>query len=317
MKLFLQKIGLFLALVVMTFVVATWLPDLGNRGNLLYSLIDKHERLDSIEGPRLIFVGGSNLLFGLDSRLVEAEISMPVVNLGMHAGAGLRFMLNHSQDLVREGDIVVLSPEYAHFYDRSPSTYDGQDELLTMVLDVYPAARGDLSLDHWLALSRYMPNYVGNKYFSFFRYWLKPKTRKGKFTVYMRDQLNAWGDVVGHLPGKNQPFPAVGEEQFEVDPRVLPHLNRYAEALREQGAQVYLTPTAFQASSYRNTQATVEAIEHAWHEKVDIEVLGNPWRYRFPDDMFWDSPEHLNRHGRELRTKYLIADLQSALASQP
>lgn len=317
MKLFLQKIGLFLALVLTAFVVATWLPDLGNRDNLLYSLIDKHERLDSIEGPRLIFVGGSNLLFGLDSRRVEEKIGMPVVNLGMHAGAGLRFMLNHTDDLVRQGDVVVLSAEYAHFYDRSPSTYDGQDELLTTVLDVYPPARKDLSLAHWLALYRYFPNYVGSKYFSFFRYLLKPKVRKGKFKVYMRDQLNPWGDVVGHLQVNNQPFPAVGKEQFEVDPRVLQHLNRYAEALREQGAQVYLTPTAFQASSYRNTQATVEAIAQAWEENVDIEVLGNPWRYRFPDDMCWDSPEHLNRYGRELRTEYLIDDLRAALAARP
>lgn len=313
MKLFLQKIGLFLALVVAAFVVATWLPDLGNRGNMLYSLIDKHERLDSIAGPRLIFVGGSNLLFGLDSRRVEEELGMPVVNLGMHAGAGLRFMLNHTDNLVREGDVVVLSPEYAHFYERSPSTYDGQDELLTMVLDVYPAARQDLSLAHWLSLYRYFPNYVGNKYFNFFRFVLKPKTRKGKFQVYMRDQLNPWGDVVGHLQVKNQPFPAVGEEQFEVDSRVLQHLNRYAEALREQGAQVYLTPTAFQASSYQNTQATVEAIAQAWKENIDIEVLGTPWRYRFPDDMCWDSPEHLNHYGRELRTRYLIEDLRPRL----
>jgi hypothetical protein len=316
MKLFLQKIGLFLALVAALFVVATWLPDLGNRGNMLYSLIDKHERLDSIAGPRLIFVGGSNLLFGLDSRMVEEELDLPVVNLGMHAGAGLRFMLNHTEDLVRAGDIVVLSPEYAHFYDRSPSTYDGQDELLTMILDVYPEARQDLPLEHWLLLYRYIPNYVGNKYFSFFRYWLKPKTRKGKFQVYMRDQLNPWGDVVGHLQVNNLPFAAVGEEQFEIDPRVLEHLNRYADAVRAQGAEVYLTPTAYQASSYRNTQATVEAIEQAWRKQVDIDLLGNPWRYRFPDDMCWDSPEHLNRYGRELRTKYLIADLQAALAGQ-
>jgi hypothetical protein len=314
MKPFLQKIGLYLALMVMVCLVAVWLPDLGNRGNMLYALVDKHDRLDSIEGPRLIFVGGSNLLFGLDSREVEAQVGMPVVNMGIHAGAGLRFMLNHAERYARAGDVVVVVPEYPHFYDRSPSTYDGQDELLTIALDVYPAARQDLSLSHWLAMYRFFPNYVGNKYFAFARYLLSPKRRKGKFTVYMRDQLNAYGDVIGHLPRDNEDFPAVGEENFDVDPRVVDHLAAFSRTLDARGVQVLLMPTPYQATSYTHTKATIEAIEQAWQQQADIQVLGTPWRYRFPDTMFWDSPEHLNRYGRELRTRYVIEDLKGALS---
>ena len=52
------------------------------------------------------------MAFGVDSALMERELpGYTVVNFGMYAALGTTVMLDLSQDLVREGDIVILIPE--------------------------------------------------------------------------------------------------------------------------------------------------------------------------------------------------------------
>ena len=73
------------------------------------ALIDKVERLESIEGPKIILAGNSNLAFGMDSRLLEEKTGMPVVNLGLHGGLGNDFQERIARLNVQQGDIVVIA----------------------------------------------------------------------------------------------------------------------------------------------------------------------------------------------------------------
>ena len=57
------------------------------------AIIDKHAHADSIKAGKIILAGGSNLAFGIDSKQLEETLGMPVVNLGLHAGLGLHFIL--------------------------------------------------------------------------------------------------------------------------------------------------------------------------------------------------------------------------------
>ena len=76
----------------------------------------KCKLLEETESPRVIFVGGSNLAFGLDSQRIKDSLDINVVNYGLHAGIGLKFMLDDVATYVQEGDILVIAPEYGHFY---------------------------------------------------------------------------------------------------------------------------------------------------------------------------------------------------------
>lgn len=314
MRKFLLKVALFMLLVLILAIVSVFLPDYGNEGNLLYSLTDKHARLEATASPRVIFVGGSNLLFGLDSQMASDSLGMPVVNMGCNAGLGLRYILEDVVPFVRAGDKLVIVPEYAHFYDQSPSTYAGQDELLTTVFDVYPQGISHISPDHWLSLVIRMPNYIGNKYFSFFRYMFTPKHRIGAQAVYERDKLNSYGDIIGHLemPGEAiKPMP-VHKTAKPVDPHVVAQINRIGAELKARGADVYFMPTCYQDSSFDNTLASISAIKDSW-KGLTVPVLADPARYRLPSDLFWDTPEHLNARGRAIRTQMVIADLRPVL----
>ena len=74
-------------------------------------LKSKYERLKETPGERIVLVGGSGVAFGYDSRLIEEELKeYSVVNFGMYAGLGTKAVLDLSEEYIRAGDIVILSP---------------------------------------------------------------------------------------------------------------------------------------------------------------------------------------------------------------
>lgn len=72
------------------------------------SLLDKVDRLESIEGPKIVLVGNSNLPFGINSRMIEESMKMPVVDMGLHGGLGNAFQEEMAKYNVVPGDIYVL-----------------------------------------------------------------------------------------------------------------------------------------------------------------------------------------------------------------
>ena len=72
------------------------------------ALIDKVERLKSIEGPKIVLLGNSNVAFGFQSELIEKEFGMPTINMGLHGGLGNMFHEEMARLNVTEGDIYVL-----------------------------------------------------------------------------------------------------------------------------------------------------------------------------------------------------------------
>src|ERR1700712_3240683 len=103
---FLVKLFSFVALLGITLLL------LGNKkkkpdyNNYLAAIIDKHRRLDSITGPRIIFAGGSSVAFGIDSKKMQEELHMPVINTALLAGLGLTFITNELIAKMRQGDII-------------------------------------------------------------------------------------------------------------------------------------------------------------------------------------------------------------------
>ena len=71
-----------------------------------------------VEAPhRLIITGGSGAHYTINSKLIEQELGMPVVNLGIDGPVGLDVILPSILEQVRPGDIVLLVPEYLLLLD--------------------------------------------------------------------------------------------------------------------------------------------------------------------------------------------------------
>ena len=76
----------------------------------------KHQRLMGPGQHRLLLTGGSNLAFGVDSSRLQAATARETINLGLHGGLGLALMVHEVEDGARPGDLVLLIPEYEHFF---------------------------------------------------------------------------------------------------------------------------------------------------------------------------------------------------------
>ena len=88
------------------------------------AFVDKIERLKSINEPKIILVGNSNVAFGFDSERIEKAMGMPVVNLGYLGDVGSAFNEDMAKFSINSGDIVVL----CH------SGYNSEDRIFDRVL---------------------------------------------------------------------------------------------------------------------------------------------------------------------------------------
>ncbi len=79
----------------------------------------KIDAAEKLSGRRLIIIGGSGAHYGFMGRRVSEITGVPAVNLGVHAGLGLPYLLYRAKQVLRPGDFAVLAIE--------PSLYDGDD----------------------------------------------------------------------------------------------------------------------------------------------------------------------------------------------
>ncbi|MFN0134200.1 MAG: hypothetical protein ACKVW3_16930 [Phycisphaerales bacterium] len=81
-----------------------------------------HTTAAAMPSPKVIFVGGSNVMFGINPPSLAARLGLPVIAYGVNAGVGLDLIVARAESLIAPGDLVVLMPEIAHF--RSTRTGD-------------------------------------------------------------------------------------------------------------------------------------------------------------------------------------------------
>lgn len=169
-----------------------------NTNNYLFAFSDKINLLKKHSAsPRLILIGGSNLAFGVDSRELEAVYKARVINMGLHAGIGLKFIIDSAKPFLREGDVVVLSFEYN--YPFANQMY-GDDTLLFLLQNIYPKGYRLLSLPQSLALLEYLPAHMRE---------IKTKLSHNRLSdeltdCYDRRAFNKQGDVIFHWNDKLQ-----------------------------------------------------------------------------------------------------------------
>jgi len=106
-------IGLVVGLFVFMFAVRIQLGVPTASSAWVREIIDRKQRAaSSITAPKLVLLGGSGTLFGIKASILEAELGVPVINGGLHAGLGMACILTEGKKMLRTGDTVMLIPEY-------------------------------------------------------------------------------------------------------------------------------------------------------------------------------------------------------------
>lgn len=76
---------------------------------------DKLERIETIEGEKAVFVGGSSCMFGVHTSMFEESTGIPSVNMAVSAGIPMKFYLDSISPYLNKGDKLFLCFEYGYY----------------------------------------------------------------------------------------------------------------------------------------------------------------------------------------------------------
>src|SRR6185437_3311141 len=307
MRKFILQCLLFFLVVLVLFIGIGLLPKRGSSNDYLYGIALKHHLIDSIRQPKIILAGGSNVAFGFDSREIADSLQMPVVNLSIHAGLGLDYMLNELEHVVKPDDIVFLSPEYF----LSPA---GEWGLKKMATDFYPGAKAYFSWDPVAQLEYYLKYNQRT-----LRAYLSGDIRQDKDSIYCRDDFDpATGDVIIHLnKAAHKELKEIGTVPYRSWDDGIAAINKFGDFAKVHHVRVfYLFPTCTATMFQLNEQA-FDHLASDVRKKLKIAILNKPDDFVYSDSLYFDTGYHLTKSGRQLRTEKMISVVRStpALAS--
>jgi hypothetical protein len=312
---FLRKLILLGFLEIFIISMISWaIPT--DEGMYMAALEDKESLLKNDPSPRIIFVGGSNLAFGMNSELIEKAFGMPVINFGLHADLGLITMINEVERYRKSGDIIVIVPEYG-FYSGSSDTLYGGNEILADAIELNPNRIQYLARKKWVILPIILGSILERKTERGFTSLLMGWSNNSQ-NVYTRSNFNQYGDEVGHLdkPSKKPddiPDESVFPQNFEWSFNAILKLEEFQQTIIEQGGVVYLDfPSLRMRNCVRTGLESFNNLYEILKIHTTIPLLSTPYDRCYPDEYFFDTAYHLNNTGRLVRTQQLIESLRSA-----
>jgi hypothetical protein len=289
---------------------------------------DKDRRLARPGPPRILLVGGSNLPFGFRSSLLQESAGRPVLNLGLHFGLGRDLMLRQVEENVRAGDIVVLSLEHVHLFQRFRPA-------LVRLLAVQPRAARYLGpadvafvLDEGLSalssLARHPSRVASFDEVPDTSYWQQFFDKNGDNTrPRPRTAKGGKGGRRGVFTiDDGQIFAGFSDAALEEG---IDRLNRFAAHCRSRGAQaVYSFPPI--PDSYGTREgAVLSTIGNRLEQRLEMPLLDDPFEQLLPEADFYDSGYHLtddaslrrSQRMAERLTPYLKASSTRLAATEP
>ncbi len=274
------------------------------------ALNEKYDRLHSIEEPKLVVVGGSSVVFGTDSEMLEKYTGMPVVNFGLYADLGTKLMLDLSRPAIGEGDVVVLSPELD---PQTMSLYFSSEQTLMALDDDFSMFR-DLGVDNKLSVLGGMWRFAVDKI---------KLMRTGRVLdptgVYNAKNFDERGDLVYDRPSNvmnalYDPNKRITLTEELLDPEFIDYLNEYIADCERRGATVLFAYCPMNELAIDGQDAAARRQFHEYLDSaLDCEIIGNIEDAVMEEEYFYDSNFHLNNAGCALRSIRLTEAITAAL----
>lgn len=266
------------------------------------SLCDKIERLKSIDEPKIVLIGNSNLTFGVNSEILEEAFDMPVVNMGLHGSMGNAFHEEMAKVNLNEGDIIVV----AH------TEYSDHDKITDPVTT-------------WLAVENHPQLWqlirskdIPDMYFSFPTYAKKALTlwasKEGNEqdlgTVYSRFAFNEYGDVAFERKTRSYTFTEKSVRVPKVNEICTNRLNELNRYVTDHGASLVIAAYPIAYGEFTPSAEEYVQFQTKLQEALDCTVISDYRDYFIDYDYFYDTEYHLTNEGADLRTRQLVYDLE-------
>ncbi|MDO5773940.1 MAG: hypothetical protein Q4P16_06500 [Spirochaetales bacterium] len=267
------------------------------------SLIDKIDFLEKSASPKIILCGNSNLAFGINSKLIENEFCMPVVNLGLHGGLGNAFHEEAAKLNIQTGDILIV----CH------SSYSDDDKISDPLL-AWTTLENNFSLykilrrKDFFDMAKAFPKYAAKTAML----WLTKKGNRIPADCYTRTGFNENGDLIYPREYDKNLFDGSAHSSVpQINDVCIKRLNRLSEYCTQKNAVLLVagfpimqrSGEVLDRSEYENFQTNLE-------EKLDCRIISGFTDYIYDESLFYNTNLHLTNAGAEIRTKQLINDLQ-------
>jgi len=314
------RIALLTAALLLTGLALSRYDTRAVDNNYLAAVLEKDRIIRNTPSPKIILVGGSNLAFGVDSRQLQDSLGLHVVNMGLYAKLGLRYMLAQVKPYIHRGDVVLVVPEYDQFYGNFA---DGDQTLNTALLYAPSDRIGDF-VKSYSVIDVILRPRAENARRSFLQALASVFGQRDKYfppdtnPVYNRRSFNQYGDMVSHL-GRQGPNP----DSIYVKPlppmrtfnkRTLDDLNSVADIAHGRGARAYFLFLSYIDRSYRINGAAIDSLRRRLASGMRIPIVGSPADLVYPSRLFFDTRYHLNQEGRAIRTSAMIRTLREVRA---
>jgi hypothetical protein len=318
------KLAIFTAAVLATVAAIVFLVPEKNDYSLGIEL--KHRRLAQFDTRKIVLVGGSNVSYGVDSKLIQQATGCPVVNMGMNGYFGVRYLLEEIKAHINPADIVVVSFEYDNLF----KSVDGSPHSHLAIIKAYPPVFSYLSFEQKLQAIAAIPIVAQAKVMRLISEAItmakRPMTGKsyqveGPADLNVIESLKSFtpeGDIVGHL-GVTWPFEreqAVVPKGATIDPEMIALMQAFAVEMQKRGVPVIVSYTPFLREAYEKLQGKLAQFDAMIKSSPPLIAPSPPSAFVYDQSLFFDTVYHLNERGRPLRTQKIVDDLLSTLGAR-
>ncbi|HBB32490.1 MAG TPA: hypothetical protein DDZ80_08605 [Cyanobacteria bacterium UBA8803] len=259
---------------------------------------------EQVQAPRrLLITGGSGAHYTINSALIEQELGIPVLNLGLDGPVGLDVILPSILGQVRQGDIVLLVPEYLILWSEN--------------------GLGDRSSQFGVAIGRpglggVPPKQLAQDMLMLGTPTLRAATKstldviqKGQLTGYYSEPVNERGDptVTKTRTGKWWELPI----NQPASSHAIKRIAKFHQEVQAKGATlilslpwVYARTDEKSVSNVKKTAAELAKIAPTIYDKQSLNMQTD-------SSLFADTHYHLQPEARIKRSHQIVQELQEIL----
>lgn len=266
-------------------------------------VIPKQEKLEKIQGKKIVIIGGSNASFGIDTSLMEMELGVPVVNMSLHGGLPLKFILEQVKGYLNKGDVLILSKEYSGLKNQYWNKMSGTElpKIVTYNFSQFKVILSDRKLfeSTITGVFKTIKHYIA-------RYPIESK--KSKKTVYSLEAFDGDNLRREFITGKfTKKIKEKSLKKLRKNTDFINELNKYKEHYDAKGVSFYLTPPVIVNGYYKTDEILPFWVEFS--KLSGISMLSDKKKYTYNKKYFFNSHYHTNDEGRKIRTLSLIEDI--------
>lgn len=301
-----RKISIFfIKLIILLGLILAFLWFLSPQysGNFHVALIDKVERLESIDSPKIVLIGNSNVAFGFNSEEIEEAFGMPVVNMGLHGALGNPFHEEMAKLNVCEGDIYIIC--HSNYVDDGSI---GDPSVAWITIENHPELWKLVRREDIKSLFLSYPIYLKKCVFL----WVTNGGNQVPDTVYSRAAFNEYGDIEWEDNGLNWTFSDDTYVPWVTDNAIV-RINSLNDYLTERGATLLIAGYPIANGEYTPPKDLFVDFQNYLESTMDAPVISDFTDYFLDYKYFYNSDMHLNNEGKEIRTQQLIKDLENYL----